>query len=73
MSALTGGGPTAAALAARMADAWIAFARSGDPNTASLPTWSPYDIHNRPTMVLDDECRIANDPDMEVRRLWATV
>jgi len=73
MTAFTGGGPTAAALADKMADAWLAFARSGDPNSGRLPKWTPYDVDRRATMVFDDECRVALDPDAEVRRLWATV
>ena len=35
----TGGGPQAAALADKMSDAWIAFARTGNPNTPKLPKW----------------------------------
>ncbi len=34
---LTGGGPEAIALADKVSDAWIAFARTGDPNTLKLP------------------------------------
>src|SRR5204863_5802974 len=36
---LTGGGPEAMALADRVSDAWIAFARTGSPNTPKLPAW----------------------------------
>ena len=25
-----------------MSEAWLAFARSGDPNHAALPAWKPY-------------------------------
>ena len=32
-SRLTGGGPEAKALADRVSDAWIAFARTGNPNS----------------------------------------
>ena len=73
MSSFTGGGPTAAALAAKMSDAWIAFARSGDPNHAAIPKWSPYEQGNRSTMVFDNECGVVDDPDSVVRHLWATV
>ena len=61
-SRFTGGGPHAAALADKMADAWIAFARTGDPNTSKLPKWTPYTAAQRATMVLDDSSAIANDP-----------
>ena len=73
MTEFTGGGPAAAALADKMADAWVAFARRGDPNTPRLPAWSPYDIDQRATMVFDNECHAVTDPDADVRRLWATI
>jgi para-nitrobenzyl esterase len=58
----TGGGPRAAALAGKMSDAWIAFARSGDPNTAKLPKWAAYTAAERATLVLNDASSIVNDP-----------
>lgn len=58
----TGGGPRAAALADKMADAWIAFARTGDPNTPKLPKWTPYNAAQRATLVLNDTSAIVNDP-----------
>jgi para-nitrobenzyl esterase len=61
------------ALATRMSEAWIAFARGGDPNTPALPAWPAYDAVRRATMILADECHVVNDPDREIRRLWATV
>jgi para-nitrobenzyl esterase len=72
-SAWAGTGPEAKALATRMSSAWVAFARSGNPNTPALPEWPRYDPTRRATMILDDECRAVDDPDPEIRRLWATV
>lgn len=48
-------------LAAQMRDAWIAFARHGDPNHANLPAWSRYE-DKRQTMLFDTECKLADDP-----------
>jgi len=64
----TGGGTRPAALADRMSDAWIAFARSGDPNTSKLPTWAPFDASRRATMVFNDTSTLANDPMGERRK-----
>jgi para-nitrobenzyl esterase len=66
-SRFTGGGPRPAALADKMSDAWIAFARTGNPNTSKLPLWTPYDSAQRATMVFNDESKIVNDPTKERR------
>jgi para-nitrobenzyl esterase len=63
----TGGGPRAAALADKMSDAWIAFARSGKPDTGKLPKWTPYTQAQRATMVFNDTSEVVNDP-MGARR-----
>lgn len=70
---MSGGGPDAAALAAKVSDAWIAFARNGDPNHKTLPKWPVYDAEKRATMVFNDDCKVVNDPDAKIRRLWATI
>jgi para-nitrobenzyl esterase len=54
----TGGGDAARALAAKVSDAWIRFARTGDPNHSGLPTWPPFTSAKRATMVFDNECEI---------------
>jgi para-nitrobenzyl esterase len=59
--ALTGGGPRPAALADKISDAWIAFARTGSPDTPKLPAWPAYGVE-RATMVFDDASQIAHDP-----------
>jgi para-nitrobenzyl esterase len=57
-------------LAHAIQDAWVAFARLGDPNTAALPEWPRYDRAQRLVMELDDECSVLADPDGDIRRLW---
>ena len=64
---MTGGGPDALDLGSRIADAWIHFARNGDPNHSLLPHWPPYDPAKVPTMIFDTKSVIENDPDGEVR------
>lgn len=54
----------------RVQDAWIAFARSGDPSTASLGNWPTYDAKTRATMILDLESRVENDPVRAERTIW---
>ncbi len=70
---MSGGGPAAANLAEKISEAWIAFARNGDPNIDRLPSWPAYTTQDRSTMIFNDECVVLNDPDSEIRRLWATI
>jgi para-nitrobenzyl esterase len=67
---LHGGRPEAPPLAERVSEAWLAFARTGDPNHANLPPWPPYDTARRATMLFDVDCRVAHDPDGEERLAW---
>lgn len=69
----TGTGPAAYTMAARLADAFIALARTGNPNHPGLPAWEPYGLDRRQTLVLNDECRLEDDPRGAERRLFATV
>lgn len=66
---MTGGASRARALAAAVSDAWISFARKGDPNHAGLPGWAAFDAEEVQTMILDDTCQAKNDPDGPQRRL----
>src|SRR5258708_21382074 len=61
-TALTGGGPQAMALADKASDAWIAFARTGDPNTPKLPHWPAFNPTDRPTLVFNNQRKVENDP-----------
>jgi para-nitrobenzyl esterase len=63
----TGGTAEARALSAKMADAWIAFMREGDPNHPGLPRWPPVGKTATPNMLFDVACRVAEDPDRAER------
>jgi para-nitrobenzyl esterase len=52
------------------ASAWVAFAKTGDPNNPKIPNWPAYDVANRATMIFDTEVRVENDPRGEIRRFW---
>jgi para-nitrobenzyl esterase len=58
----TGGSPTAFALQNEVSQAWINFARSGNPNQPGL-AWKPYTVKDPQTMVFDavSESRAVRD------------
>jgi para-nitrobenzyl esterase len=58
------------ALVTAMQEAWIAFARTGDPNTGGAVAWPRYDTTTRPTLDLGDEVKVVEDPSKEMRELW---
>ena len=60
---MTGGGSRARALSAVVSDAWIQFARTGNPNHAGMPSWAPYSLKTAPSMIFDDDVRLEIDPD----------
>ena len=73
MGTRIGAGERSRTMAARMGDAFIAFARNGDPNSHGLPTWERYELPRRQTMLLDDQPRLVDDPRAAERRLFAQV
>ena len=56
-----------------MADTWIAFARTGNPNNPAIPEWKPYDLTERPVMVLDTTPELVNDARGQQRALFSDV
>jgi para-nitrobenzyl esterase len=66
-TAMTGSGQDRYGLADRMSGAWAAFARSGNPNHRGLPSWPAFNTKQRATMILDNECKVVNDPNGEER------
>ncbi len=65
--------PDARKMADIMSDAFIAFARTGSPQTLALPQWTPYGLDKRETMVMDVTPRLVDDPRGEERKLFAKV
>src|SRR4051812_35184673 len=55
--------PEAHTLATTVSAAWVAFARTGDPNASGLPKWPAYSAAARPTMLFNNASRVEQDPD----------
>lgn len=53
-----------------MTGAWIAFAKTGDPNTTNLK-WEPYTNNGGATMIFDENTRLAYNHDKKLIQLLA--
>jgi len=54
----------------RLASTWVAFAKTGNPDTEHIPHWPKYDAATRATMVFDTNTRVVNDPRAAIREYW---
>jgi para-nitrobenzyl esterase len=70
---MTEGGPEVKELAGRVSDAWIQFARKGNPNHKGLPKWPAFNINYRATMIFDNPCQVLNDPGSVEREMWEDI
>jgi para-nitrobenzyl esterase len=61
--AMTGGGADARALARIMSDAWIQFARTGNPNHSGMPHWESFTPAQSQTMIFDNRCVLVHNID----------
>jgi para-nitrobenzyl esterase len=54
--------PELQALADKASAAWVAFARTGNPNNPEIPEWKPFDGKTRNVMVINDQWALKADP-----------
>lgn len=66
---IAGTGAAAQALAGRMAGAYIAFARTGEPTVPGLGDWPAYTAAGRATLIFDTNTRVENAPDQSLLAL----
>jgi len=57
-------------LSEQMMDAWIAFARTGNPNHENIPELSAYDKGKRATILFNKEVTVEEDPYGNEREAW---
>lgn len=69
-TAFTGDVPERFTIAEQMHEAWIAFAKHGNPSIPKLPEWAEYDSDIRATMHFNIETTIQSDPEKEERLFW---
>ena len=68
---MVGRGDGPRALADQMSTAWLAFARTGNPNNKPSPQWTQFRPPDRATMVFDSISRAVNDYRGDERQLLA--
>lgn len=57
-------------IANKIQEAWINFARTGDPNNVGSYKWKSYNSEERATMIFDRKTRLRYDPDRKYRMAW---
>jgi para-nitrobenzyl esterase len=68
----SGTGPEAERLSKCMQNAWLAFARTGNPSCESIGEWPEYG-EKRMTMIFDKDCRVEAAPYDGERSAWDKV
>lgn len=56
-------------MAQRMHNTWVAFAKTGNPQTNIIPAWPAYDLAKRQTMIFNLQSRVDSDPQSDLRSL----
>jgi len=63
---MTGGSKSTYELADKMSNAWVNFAKTGNPNVFELPDWKPFDTQKGATMIFNNKCEIKYNHDKEL-------
>jgi para-nitrobenzyl esterase len=69
----TGDDAPARKVSAAMSEAFLRFAKTGDPSGGSLGAWPHYDLKQRGTMIFDVDSRVTNDPRKAEREFFGKV
>jgi len=70
IAAFAGSGSAAHRLSVNMMDAWLSFARCGDPAHAGIGPWPRYDAKRRATMLFGEKSGAVDAPLESERAVW---
>ena len=73
MPDLQGNGPGLPQVSAAMSSYFASFARSAIPTAPGQPAWPTYDTQARHVMLLNAQCKVADDPNGEERKFWQSL
>lgn len=65
--------PNSVQTALNMSGFWSSFARTGHPSAKGQPAWPAYTTEKRATMMIDAQCKVADDPWPLERQVWDEV
>lgn len=72
-SGLIGTGPELPQLSRDVMNAWVAFARTGNPDCQYLPRWPRYNVTTKETMMLDTQSHVERDPGGDARQALSDI
>ena len=70
---MTGASPAAYKFEKLISSTWLAFIKTGNPNTKGLPNWEPYNEQTSVTMILDNKCEPRQHHDRELMKLSRSI
>ena len=68
-----GAGMEARLMADRFASAWVAFAKTGNPNNPALPEWPEWEPDQRVAMIFDINTRAVARPHARLQEMWREI
>ena len=68
-----GAGMEARLMSDRFASAWVAFAKTGNPNNPVIPNWPEWDPDQRTAMIFDINTRAVSHPHARLQDMWREV
>ena len=70
---MTGASPAAYKFEKLISSIWLAFIKTGNPNTKGLPKWEPYTEDTGVTMILDNKCEARQHHDRELMQMSRSI
>jgi para-nitrobenzyl esterase len=69
LGGLMGTKPDRFQAAKNFGEVWTSFARTGHPHAPGVAHWPAYNLHSRSTMLVDLQCKVADDPNKAEREI----